>query len=96
MPENEVVVLIDERELVDDEYVKRVVALAVPESGTFPDGIKYRIHYETLSEDTVLRYDDSHGTHECHSGGTVQEIPFSRPRTPLPALRSADRRQTSI
>lgn len=77
--------LIDEREIVDGGYVKRVKALAVPESEKFPEGVKYRMHYGTLDGETILRYDNSHGRHERHSCGEREAIDF-------PGLESLYRR----
>lgn len=76
MAEDEPVVLIDEREVVDDEFVKRIKVIAVPESAKFPDGIKYRMHYGRLDGTTLLRYDNSHGVHERHTRDGVEEVAF--------------------
>lgn len=69
-------ILIDERAVVDEEFVKRVVVLNVPRSEKYPEGIKYRMHYGTLDGVTILRYDNSHGTHERHTQDDVEEIEF--------------------
>ena len=50
-----------------DGTVLRVRVLAVPESDKFPDGVKYRLHYGTEGDETLLRYDNSHGAHERHT-----------------------------
>lgn len=69
-------VLINEREVVEEEFVKRVKVLAVPESQKFPRGIKYRMHDGRVDGETILRYDNSHGTHERHRKDGVQAIDF--------------------
>lgn len=76
MAEDRPEVLIDEREVVDGTYSKRVTVIAVPESDKFPEGIKYRMHYGTLDGDTILRYDNSHGIHERHDGDETAEIEY--------------------
>ncbi len=58
-------------------HVVRIRILRVPESETFPEGIKYGFHYaEKGSENPILRYDNHHGVHERHEGATVEEIEF--------------------
>lgn len=76
MAEDLPAVLIDEREVVDETYIKRVKVIAVPQSEEFPEGIKYRMHYGTLAGETILRYDNSHGVHERHDGDTTEEFEY--------------------
>lgn len=76
MSEDRSTVLIDEREVIDGAYVKRIKVIAVPNSQQFPEGIKYRMHYGTLDGETILRYDNSHGVHERHEAGETTEIDF--------------------
>jgi hypothetical protein len=55
----------------------RIRVLRVPESETYPEGIKYAYHYGDKSADTpILRYDNHHGVHERHEGDDVDEIEF--------------------
>lgn len=76
MPEDRPAVLVDEREVVDETYVKRIRVLAVPRSEKFPEGVKYRMHFGTIDGETILRFDNSHGRHERHAGDAVAEIDF--------------------
>ena len=66
--DDEVRVLEDTERRFDDGTVLRVRVLAVPESAKFPDGVKYRLHYGTEGGETLIRYDNSHGIHERHTG----------------------------
>ena len=53
--------------------VLRVRVLAVPDSETFPDGIKYRLHCGIKNGKTLIRYDNSHGVHERHPPTGIDE-----------------------
>jgi len=60
-----------------DGAIEAVKIMLVPESEKFPEGVKYRLHYGTYEGETLLRYDNSHGVHERHTGdGNVTELPF--------------------
>lgn len=59
-----------------DGTIENVRILRVPESEKFPEGIKDRLHYGTKDGDTLLRYDNSHGVHERHTGNDVEYIEF--------------------
>jgi hypothetical protein len=75
-PDDDVDVIRDRRRDVGD-YVVRIRILSVPESDTYPEGIKYAFHYgEKGAETPVLRYDNHHGVHERHDGETVETIEF--------------------
>lgn len=76
MGDHKPTVLADERDIVDDQYVVRVVVLDVPVSQKCPEGIKYRMHFGTLDGETILRFDNSHGVDERHVFETVEEIDF--------------------
>jgi hypothetical protein len=63
----------DVESLVDEtrefnETIARAVVLRVPESDEYPDGYKIRLHYGTEDDETLLRYDNSHGVFERHTG----------------------------
>lgn len=74
--EDDVKVVRDRRRDFGDEIV-RIRVLRVPESGKFPEGIKYAFHYGRKGEDDpLLRYDNHHGIHERHRGSEVEEIDF--------------------
>jgi len=74
--EGDVTVVRDRRRDFGDEIV-RIRILRVPESDTFPEGIKYAFHYGRKDgDDPILRYDNHHGTHERHVGEDVEEIEF--------------------
>ena len=49
-----------------DETIARAVVLKVPESDEYPDGYKVRLHYGSKEDETLLRYDNSHGVFEKH------------------------------
>lgn len=70
------VTLVDEYRHTEDGYVLRIKVLSVPESDSYPEGIKYRMHFGTIDGDTLLRYDNSHGVHERHSPEGIEEIDF--------------------
>jgi len=53
-----------------------VVIMRVPDSGKFPEGVKYRLHFGTVDGETIVRYDNSHGVHERHEGDEVEHIEF--------------------
>jgi len=61
---------------IDGDYVIRVKIMRVPESEKFPEGVKYRLHFGTVNDETVVRYDNSHGVHERHEGDEVEHINF--------------------
>ena len=66
-----------------DEVV-RIRVLRVPESETFPEGIKYAFHYGRKDSDVpILRYDNHHGVHERHSGSELEEVDFPGTETLL-------------
>ena len=58
--------LVDETREFDDT-IARAVVLRVPESDEYPDGYKVRLHYGTKDDETLLRYDNSHGVFEKHT-----------------------------
>ena len=72
-PGGDVRVLEDTTRHVPDGMVLRVRVLAVPESEKFPDGVKYRLHYGTVDETTLVRYDNSHDEHERHTREGLDE-----------------------
>jgi hypothetical protein len=59
--------LVDETRWFGGGTVARAVLLEVPQSKKYPDGYKVRLHYGTENE-TLLRYDNSHGVFEKHTG----------------------------
>jgi len=61
---------------IDGDYVIRVKIMHVPESEKFPEGVKYRLHFGTVNDETLVRYDNSHGVHERHEGDEVEYINF--------------------
>ncbi len=60
--------LVDETRWFDGGTVARAVILEVPKSEEYPDGYKIRLHYGTEEGKTLLRYDNSHGVFEKHTG----------------------------
>lgn len=60
----------------DGDYVKSITIIRT-DSDEYPDGWKYRLHYGTVDGRTVVRYDNSHGVHERHTGDKVEEIEFA-------------------
>jgi hypothetical protein len=70
---DDIVVLQDETYRPTDATVVRVRVLSVPESEKFEDGVKYRLHYGTTDGDAIVRYDNSHGVHERHTGDGLDE-----------------------
>ena len=56
----------------------KVRILRVPESETFPLGIKYSFHYGYTDGDDapIVRFDNHHGHHEKHEGDDVRHIDF--------------------
>lgn len=74
--EDEVEVVRDYRREDSEGNIIRVKILQVPESEKFPEGVKYRLHYGTKADETLLRYDNSHGVHERHRGDEVELIEF--------------------
>ncbi|GAA0459191.1 DUF6516 family protein [Halococcus dombrowskii] len=77
MPDGEsnIDTVLDETRKEDNRIIHRKVIL-VPESSEYPDGVKYTFHYGTLDDETLLRYDNSHGWHERHVGDSVEEIEY--------------------
>jgi hypothetical protein len=74
---DDVVVLEDERVGYDDGTVAAIRVLEVPQSETYPDGVKYKFHYgEAGADDPIIRFDNHHGPHELHIAGQVFEIGF--------------------
>lgn len=59
--------LVDETRWFEGGTVARAVILKVPKSEEYPDGYKVRLHYGTDEEQTLLRYDNSHGVFEKHT-----------------------------
>jgi len=58
-------------------YLIRARVLSVPESDTYPEGIKYAFHCSEFGSDTpIVRYDNHHGVHERHRGDEVEEVAF--------------------
>jgi hypothetical protein len=54
----------------------RIEVWSVPESGAYPDGIKYRLHYGTTDGETIVRYDNPHADtkdHERHTADGIDE-----------------------
>jgi hypothetical protein len=94
--DDDVIVVRDEYEQYADETVARVRVLQVPQSAKFEHGINYAFHYgDAVADETIIGFDNHHGTHERHLGDTTYEIEF-RVGDPLPrvACRIA-RRQAS-
>ena len=80
MADGDVEVVRDRRRDFGDEVV-RIRVIRVPESETFPEGIKYAFHYGRKDgDDPLLRYDNHHGVHERHSGSELEESNFQEPR----------------
>lgn len=81
--DEDVGVVRDRRRDFGDEVV-RIRVLRVPESETFPEGIKYAFHYGRKDgDDPILRYDNHHGAHERHAGAELEEIEFPATETLL-------------
>lgn len=58
-------------------HVVRIRVLRVPESDTYPEGVKYAFHCgEKGAANPVIRYDNHHGMHERHVGDAVEEVEF--------------------
>lgn len=73
---DDVAVVRDRRRDFGTEIVQ-IRILRVPESETYPNGVKYAFHYgEKGADDPILRYDNHHGVHERHDGAHVEEIDF--------------------
>ncbi|RDI69593.1 toxin-antitoxin system TumE family protein [Halopelagius longus] len=73
-PEDDVEVVIDETREKGDEIVN-IRILSVLKSEKSPEGVKYRFQYgKKRAENPILRYDNQHGVHERHDGGSVEEI----------------------
>ncbi|MFB6362105.1 MAG: DUF6516 family protein [Halobacteriales archaeon] len=64
-------------DLSGDRFARVMVRL-VPESETYPEGVKYSMHYGTYDGETILRYDNAHATkgHERHTPDGTEEIDF--------------------
>jgi len=62
------------QEFQDGTFVE-VVAYEVQTSEQYPEEYKYRFRYGT-SQETILRYDNSHGKHDRHFGGTREHTDF--------------------
>lgn len=76
MTPDDVEVVRDRRRDFGDE-VERIRVLRVPESETYPEGIKYAFHYGRKDgDDPILRYDNHHGAHEHHEGDDVEPVDF--------------------
>lgn len=75
MRSDDVDVVRNYRRIVGD-HVIRVKIMRVPETEKFPEGIKYRLHFGTLDDETIVRYDNSHGVHERHDGNEVTVVEF--------------------
>jgi len=60
----------------DGDYIKSITIVRT-DSDEYPEGWKYRLHYGTVDGRTVIRYDNSHGVHERHTGDEVEEIEFA-------------------
>lgn len=72
-PTDDVDVVEDETYYPADNTVVRVRVLSVPESQKFPEGVKYRLHYGTRDDETIVRYDNSHGVHDRHTPDGLDE-----------------------
>ena len=73
--DDDVTVLRDETAAYDDGTVASVRVLAVPQSETYPAGIKYKFHYgKAGAENPIIRFDNHHGPHEFHLGAQDFEI----------------------
>lgn len=68
--------LFDDEFTYDDDSRVVVVAYRVPESATYPEGVKYRFQYMDATGNTLLRYDNAHDQHDRHRGNEVEEIEF--------------------
>lgn len=62
------------QEFQDGTFVE-IVAYDVKPTNEYPEGYKYRFQYGT-NEGTILRYDNSHGRHDRHFGGTREDASF--------------------
>jgi hypothetical protein len=64
-----------------DRYAE-VSAFRVPESGRYPEGIKYSMQYGNAAGETIIRYDnfpdhpDTSQHHKHRADGTVECIDF--------------------
>ena len=74
----------------DDEFPEgdrwEAIAWAVPESESFPAGVKYSFQYLGPDDEEILRYDnanDAHGVgrHHRHYRGDVEGIDFESLRS---------------
>lgn len=67
---DDVVAIVDRSKVYDDGTVVQVRVLSVPDSDTYPRGIKYGFHYgrTTGTDEPVIRFDNHHGDHELHIG----------------------------
>ena len=75
--DDDVIVVRDEYEQYADGTVAPVRVLQVPQSAKFEHGIKYAFHCgDAVADETIIRFDNHHGTHELHLGDTTYEIEF--------------------
>lgn len=49
----------------------------VPQTKTYPEGVKYAFQYVAADGTPMLRYDNAHGEHERHVGPDGEPIPFA-------------------
>jgi hypothetical protein len=57
-------------------YVESVTIIETDDTDTYPSGWKFNLHYGTLDGETLLRYDNAHGTPERHTPDGTEEIDF--------------------
>lgn len=76
-PEDTDVRVVRDRRREVGGYVVRIRVLRVPESDTYPEGVKYAFHCSEKGATTpVVRYDNHHGVHERHVGEDVEVVEF--------------------
>lgn len=74
---DDVTELENRRRAYDDGTLAKIRILAVPESDTYPDGLKYSFHYGVIgAADPIIRFDNHHGPHELHLGARTYEFEY--------------------
>ena len=87
---DDVEVLEDEIQAYDDGTVPRIRILDVPDSGQYPEGVKYAFHYgEAGADEPIVRFDNHHGPHELHIAGQVFDIEYEGLQPLYQAWRAA-------
>lgn len=77
---NDTELIIDERiDFPESDRLVSVTVRLVPESSTYPQGVKYSMHYGTYDGEVIVRYDNAHPEtqgHERHTPDGTEEIEF--------------------